>query len=336
MLPSTYRRVIVKQSDSDPAFALEIVETPMTDPAPHELLIRNHYAGVNYSDISHMMGLTESGEHPPFDFGLEAIGDVVAVGSKVDDFKVGDAVVTILPGNGYREYGRIASNLAIKVPEIRPEYVGLFISGAAAKIALEHIAEIRKGEILVVTAPFTGSGHMAVQLASRAGAFVIAPCSNENDAQVLRNLGANQIIDRSRETFGEVLREYNNRINVVYDALGGAILDECLKYIAPRGRVVLADALREHISHDSSIHQINLYRSLINKSVTIKGINLNDYARQIKGAGLKMFDLYKRGELQSLVDPTPFVGVESVPDAIRHTLAVKGRGKIIIRLAGAE
>jgi hypothetical protein len=335
MHPSTYRRVIVKYSDPNPETALAIVETPMTDPAPHELLVHNHYAGVNYSDISHMMGLTESGEHPPFDFGLEAIGEVVAIGSKVEEFAIGDCVVTMLPGSGYREYGRIAANLAVKVPDIHPEYVGLFVSGAAAKIALDHVAEIRKGEVLVITAPFTGSGHMAVQLASRAGAEVIAASNAEDDIAILKELGASRIVDRSHSSFGEALREYSNRINVVYDALGGAVLDECLKHIAPRGRVVLADALREHISNDSSIHQINLYRSLINKSVTIKGINLSDYARQIRNAGWKMFEMYKRGEIRSMVDPTPFIGVESVPDAIRHAIAVKGRGKILIQLSGA-
>src|SRR5690606_14559436 len=142
MYPETYKKVVVTQIGEDPHTCLSIQETKLSEPKAHDILVKNHYAGVNPTDIGRMMGLNPHGKLP-LDFGVEALGEVIAVGDRVEEFKVGDVVATALPGNGYREYTTIDRNFALKVPALDPKYVGLFISGVIAKIALDFVVDIQ-------------------------------------------------------------------------------------------------------------------------------------------------------------------------------------------------
>lgn len=333
MTEKIYRKVVVQQTGRDPHTALKIVEVAMGEPGPGELLVRNHYAGMNYTDLALMMGLTDAGQHPPFDFGAEAAGEVIAIGSGVTDFQPGDTVLTALPGNGYREYSRISQQFAMKIPGLKPEYVGLFISGAAAKIASETIAGIGSGQTVLVTVGCGSVGHYLVQLAKRAGNHVISTCHNETEAALLRELGVDRIIDRSQEDVAQVLRdEYYDGLQLVFEAFGGSILDAALEQAAPLAKVVLLETLQEHFRSAPPIHQINFYETVIRKSVKILGFTMGDYAASFVLEAGKMIDLYERGEIRSVIDGKSFSGIDSVPDALVHLMSGEGYGKTLVKL----
>jgi len=329
----TYRKVVVQQTGRDPHTALKIVEVPLGEPGSGELLVRNHYAGVNYTDLALMMGLTDAGQHAPFDFGAEAAGEVISVGRGVTGFQPGDAVLTALPGNGYREYSRISQHFAMKIPAMKPEYVGLFVSGAAAKIASETLAEIGSGQTVLVTVGCGSVGHYLVQLVKRAGNFVISTCRNETEAAVLRELGVDRVIDRSQEDVVQVLQtEYEDSLELVFEAFGGSILDAALKQAAPRSKYILLETLHEHFRSAEAIHQIDFYDVIIRKSVQILGFTMSDYAQSFVLEAGKMIDLYERGEIRSVVDDKLFTGIEAVPDALAHLMSGEGYGKTLVKL----
>ncbi|MCA9913452.1 MAG: zinc-binding dehydrogenase [Anaerolineae bacterium] len=333
MTEQTYRKVVVQETARDPHSALKIVEVAMGEPGPGELLVRNYYAGVNYTDLALMMGLTDAGQHLPFDFGAEAIGEVVAIGSGITNFQRGDIVLTGLPGNGYREYSRISQGFAMKVPAMKPEYVGLFISGSAAKIASESLAEIGSGQTVLVTVGCGSVGHYLVQLARLAGNHVISTCHNETEATLLQELGVDRIIDRSQEDVTKVLQEeYENGLQVVFEAFGGSILDAALKQAAPLAKIVLLETLHEHFRSASAVHQVNFYEMVIRKSVKILGFTMSDYAQNFILEAGKMIDLYERGEIRSIIDDRLFSGLESVPDALAHLMSGEGYGKTLVQL----
>lgn len=333
MTETTYKKVIVQDHGRDPHHALQIVDAPMTDPSPNELLIRNHYAGVNYTDIAIMLGLSLDSAFLPMDFGVESAGQVIAVGEQVNGFVVGDMVMSGLPGNGFREYQRIAANLAFKVPSINPEYLGLFVSGASAKIALEFIGKLQTHETVMITAGLASVGHYAVQIASNADNTVLATCSSDDEADLLRELGADRIFVRGKDDIQAILsNEYKDRLNVVFDAYGGAIFDACLDNMAPQGRIIASEALHAHLGDSGYLHRVDVYNQLINNSVSLMGINFRDYAPQILRESVKMVDLYQRGEIRTLLDPQEFHGIERVPDAIQHLKSGKGQGKLYVKL----
>src|SRR5690606_27698751 len=101
---------------------------------------------------------------PPFDMGVEAIGEVVAVGARVEGLSVGDAVTNVKLGAGYREYQVADVGKMIRVREATPEILALMASGVSAMVALERIADMKSGEIVAVSAAAGGLGHFVVQL----------------------------------------------------------------------------------------------------------------------------------------------------------------------------
>lgn len=334
MLPETYKKMVVIQNGSNPSECLQIQETKLSKPNAHELLIRNHYAGVNSTDIGRMMGIDLWQQATPFDFGIEAIGEVIAVGDKVEDFTVGDTVASAFPGNGYREYTRIDRNFALKIPALDPKYVGLFISGVIAKIALDKVADIQGNEAVMVTSALGASGHFAAQLAKVQGCHVIGTCHDQEEAAILDRLGLDRIIIRSEEDATQVIADdYDEMINIVFDTMGGELLDTCIKHAAPRARVVIVEALREHVLGEETIHKVDFYRQIIRRSLSIIGFNLGDYANVIPVESLKLLDQLQLGVIQSLVDPNTFEGIERVPDALRHLMTGTSQGKVVVKLA---
>lgn len=333
MLPQTGKKVVVTKNGDDPFECLKIVDVPIKAPRPHEVIIKNHYAGVNVIDVARMMGIDGWVTPVPFDFGNESIGEVVAVGTKVNDFAIGDRVVTAFPGNGYQEYSIIDRNFVGDVPALEPKYIGLYISGAIARIALNFVADIQAEEIVFVTSAMGASGHFAVQLAKAEGCHVIGACRNAAEADILRKLGADRVIIRGEEDVSGVLAaEYHDRLDVVFDTMGGDMLNVCIEHTAPRARILLIEALSEHIYGESAQHMLNLYHKLITRSVSLIGINPGDYANAIPIESLKLLDQLQQGLIQSLIDPQEFEGLASVPDAIAHLMSGESYGKVIVKV----
>lgn len=332
MYPETYKKVVVTQTGDDPHTCLSVQESKLLQPKAHDILVKNHYAGVNPTDVGHMMGINPHGKLP-LDCGVEALGEVIAVGERVEEFKVGDIVATALPGNGYREYTTIDRNFALKVPALDPKYIGLFISGAMAKIALDFVVDMQPNETVMVTSALGASGHFAIQLAKAQGCHVIGTCASAKEAHVLKQFNLDRIIVRDEEDAEQVLaNEYHDMVNIVFDTMGGNLLDACIDHSAPRAKIIIAEALREHINHESVLHQIDFYHKVIRRSLSIIGFNLRDYANAIPSESLKLLDQMERGNLQSLVDPTVFSGIDSVPSAIAHMMSGHGQGKIVVKL----
>lgn len=333
MLPETYRKVVVSKIGSNPHECLKIVEVPIKKLHAHEVLVKNHYTGINSNDVARMMGLDDSNRPLPFDLGVVAIGEVIAIGDKVEEHKVGNQVVTVFPGNGYSDYSIVDRNFAGKIPAIDPQYIGLFISGTIAKIALEFVADIQSGETVMVTSGTGASGHFVVQLAKAQGCHVVASCANAEEAALLQQLGADRVINRSEEDiFHVIAEEYHDMLNIVFDNMGGRVLDACIEHAAPRARVLLIEALREHVGGEASQHSIDLFRKLILRSVALIGFNPGDYANAIPIESIKLLDQLQMGLIQSIVDPVDFEGLEAIPDAIAHMMSGKSRGKIVVKL----
>jgi NADPH-dependent curcumin reductase CurA len=280
-----------------------------------------------------MMGINPAARNVPFDFGIEALGEVVGVGSDVQDFVVGDIVLTAIPGNGYREYARISNRLALKVPAMKPEYLGLYISGAAAKVLVDHILNIQKGDIVMVTSALGSVGHYVVQLVKRLGHTVIGTCYNADEAHLLRDLNIDYAIVRSEENVAEVLAsEFAGKLNVVVDALGGTVLEAVLEQTAPRARVVLIESLWQHLRRNMDSVHIDFYHLLIQRSVSLIGFNFGDYAQGFQFEALKLIDMHERGEITTVIDSREFIGINNVSNALTYLFTGMGRGKIIVKL----
>ena len=236
MAAPTYKKLVLKAFGADFRPCVEIVQEPVPEPGPDEIVVRNALAGVNAGrDILLCRNGIRSFEVTlPFDMGVEAAGHVARVGREVRIFREGDPVVTTKGGGGYREYHRIAADLAVPVREASPEVLTLLPSGQSASIAIEECGGMKSGEVVLVTAAAGGAGHLAVQLARLAGNHVIGTCGGAEKAALLREIGCDRVIDHRAEEVGEVLtKEYPRGVDLVLEGVGGPLFETCVDHLAP-------------------------------------------------------------------------------------------------------
>ncbi|MCW5316850.1 zinc-binding dehydrogenase [Nostoc sp. KVJ3] len=334
MNATTYRKLIAKQLNQDFKSAIEIVEVPISQPAASQVLIQNKFAGVNggFDTLLCRGDVPYVNLIPPFDLGVEAVGEVIAMGENVKDFQIGDAVITTARGGGYREYQVIDANLAVKVREATPEVLTLIPTGVSALVALEQVGEMKSNEVVLVTAAAGGTGHIAVQLAKLAGNHVIGTCSSEAKAKLLKELGCDRIINYRTENLNQVLKqEYPNGINLIFDCVGKTVFDTCVENLAVRGRLVVVGFISEYARTIEEVTQPRLYHQLFWKAASVRGFLMPHYKEYMAEARDRLLNLFYTDKLKVAVDPTHFNGIESIPDAVEYLLSGQNCGKVVVR-----
>lgn len=334
MHSKNYKKLIAKQLSPNFRSSIDIQELPIPTPNLGEILIRNKFAGINagFDTLLCQGNVPYVNLTPPFDLGVEAVGEVVAIGQAVNTVQIGDAVATTARGSGYREYQVISANQAIKIREAIPEVLTLMPTGISALVALEKVGEMTSGEVVLVTAAAGGVGHMAVQLAKLAGNHVIGVCGSEAKAKLLASLGCDRIINYRNETLDTVLQqEYPNGINLVFDCVGKQTFDTCVNHLAIRGRLVVVGFISEYANNLESVTQPRIYQKLFWKSASVRGFLMPHFSEYAEEARDRLLDLFYSGKLKVTVDPTAFKGLESIPDAVEYLLSGKNCGKVVVK-----
>jgi len=333
--PSHYAKLIIQQVTGDFRSSTAIVREPWCDPQMGEVVIRNAYAGCNAIFDKNLCrnAVRYIEVKPPFDMGIESVGVIVAVGPGVSHLREGDTVATSRLGSGYREYQLAAAERVIPVREATPEIVALIPTGISAMVGLERIGEVRAGDTVAVSAAAGGLGHFVLQLAKLRGCHVIAITGSEDKIELLRQLGADRVINHRREDLRTILAaEYPRGLDVAYDSVGGEIFDAFVDHVAFRGRVVVSGHTADFDQAIEHIPQPRAYRKLYWKSASIRGFQNQAFPEFFAEAAQRILDLYYRGRLQVRVDRTPFHGLERTADAVEHLLAGRSAGKVVVDL----
>ena len=331
---TTYKKLVCQQFAQDFQSAVAIVEIPLVQPAANEILIRNKFAGINsgFDTLLCQGKVPYVNLTPSFDLGVEAVGEVVAVGKDIQNFQVGDAVVTTMRGGGYREYQVIDAQLAFKVRSAIPEILTLMPTGISALVALEQVGEMTSKEVVLVTAAAGGTGHIAVQLAKLAGNHVIGTCGSESKAKLLQKLGCDRIINYRQENLNLVLKqEYPQGINLVFDCVGKQVFDACLENLAIQGRLVIVGYISEYGKELEKVTQPRIYQQLLWKAASVRGFLKPLYQEYAAEARDRLLNWFYSGKLQVTVDPTQFYGIESISTAVQYLLSGQNCGKVVVR-----
>ncbi|MEM7268015.1 MAG: NAD(P)H-quinone oxidoreductase [Pseudomonadota bacterium] len=240
-MPETMRAIEIKDGGGPPE-VLTPCERPVPTPATDQILIKVAAAGVNRPDIMQRAGLYP----PPPDAsdlpGLEAAGEVVAIGAGVDRWRVGDKVCALLAGGGYAEYAVAHQDHALPVPD------GLTMEQAAALpetyfTVWTNVFDrggLQGGETFLVHGGSSGIGTTAIQLAREWGARVFTTVGGDDKAAFCRDLGAEIAVNYREEDFVSVLSEATGGkgVDLILDMVGGEYIPRNLKLAADQGRVV--------------------------------------------------------------------------------------------------
>ncbi|CAG2104146.1 unnamed protein product, partial [Medioppia subpectinata] len=200
-----FRKLSVIKLTTNFAEAVKLVEQPLVTPADNQVLIKNIYAGVNASDVNITAGRYFTDAKVPFDVGFEGLGVIHALGKNVTKYRVGQPAL-FLESKAYSEYVYIKQDNVIPVPELKPDYLTLLVSGLTASIGLDKRGLIKEGEKVLITAAAGGTGHLCVQWAKKKGCHVIGTTSSPEKANMLKELGCDRVINYKTENLSEVLR----------------------------------------------------------------------------------------------------------------------------------
>jgi NADPH2:quinone reductase len=240
-LPATMAAVEIAQPG--PPEALRPGRRPLPRPGPGEVLIGVAAAGVNRADV-----MQRQGKYPPppgaSDLpGLEVAGRIVAVGSGVGEWQVGDEVCALVTGGGYAEYCLAPGPQCLPLPR------GLDMVQAAALpetfftvwTSVFERGRLAAGETLLVHGGSSGVGTAAISLARAFGARVLVTAGSAEKCAACERLGAERAINYRTEDFVEVVRERTGGrgVDVILDMVGGDYVPRNIEALAMDGRLIV-------------------------------------------------------------------------------------------------
>ncbi|XP_027348671.1 prostaglandin reductase-3 isoform X1 [Abrus precatorius] len=338
-LPESFEKMFVKTLTHNFRNATSIVRAPLRLPVkPNHVLVKIIYAGVNASDVNFSSGRYFGGNNNdtasrlPFDAGFEAVGIIAAVGDSVTDLKIGMPCAVMTFG-GYAEFTMIPSKHALPVPRPDPEVVAMLTSGLTASISLEKAGQMESGKVVLVTAAAGGTGQFAVQLAKLAGNTVVATCGGPAKAKLLKELGVDRVIDYHSEDIKTVLRkEFPKGIDIIYESVGGDMLNLCLNALAVHGRLIVIGMISQYQGDKgwTPSNYPGLCEKLLAKSQTVAGFFLVQYSHMWQEHLDRLFNLHSMGKLKVALDPKRFIGLHSVADAVEYLHSGKSVGKVVV------
>lgn len=212
-------------------------------PAAGEVLIKVAAAGINRPDVMQRQGMYAPPPGASDIPGLEVAGEIVALGSGVQQWRIGDRVCALVAGGGYAQYCVAPEGQCLPVP------LGLSMIEAASLpetfftvwVNVFERSKLAPGETLLVQGGSSGIGVTAIQIAAALGHRVFVTAGSADKCAACAKLGAARAINYKTEDFVEILKQETGGrgVDVILDMVGGDYVPRELKALADDGRLAL-------------------------------------------------------------------------------------------------
>ena len=212
--------------------ALEYISAPQRELQPDEVEIEVHSTALNFRDVLQSLGVVNLASS----LGTDCAGVILRAGKSVTDLAPGDEVAAVTPGC-FASHAIARRALVVRKPET------LSFAGAAAQsiayltadYCLREVAQVRRGERVLIHAAAGGVGLAAVYLCMRAGAEVLATAGSERKRAFLRSLGVKRVYDSRSREFAE---EISDGVDILLNSLAGEAIDDGLALLRAGGRFI--------------------------------------------------------------------------------------------------
>ena len=303
------------------------VRAPLTRRAPGkgEVEIETLAWGLNFKDVLNALDLYPGDPGP---LGGESAGRIVAVGEGVEDLRVGDEVMAVAGGSFSSHVTAPAAMVQRKPATMSFEEAASFpIPWLTAAFCLEHVAQLRAGERVLIHAGAGGVGLATVRLAQRAGAQVFATAGSPWKRDLLAAAGVSHIYDSRTPDFADqILADTKGEgVQVVLNSLAGDMMDASFRAIAKGGRFV-------EIGKNGLKDQA--WVAALGRGITYEIIDWGETAaREPDLIGGMLRDLV---EASAQLPPLPrsVFSVDDAGQAFRVMAQARHVGKIVLRRAG--
>jgi NADPH:quinone reductase len=223
---------------------LKLVELPIPQPGPGQVLIRVEATGVNFIEIYFRKGTYKASL--PLVPGSEAAGTVEELGPGVTGFAAGDAVASVSVLGSYAEYALVPASGLVKVPKgvTMEQAAAAMLQGMTAHYLSHSTFPLKRGDTALVHAGAGGVGLLLTQMAVKIGARVIATCSTKEKAELASEAGASDVVLYTQQEFEPEVKKLTSGkgVDVVYDSVGKTTFEGSLNCLRPRGMLALFGA----------------------------------------------------------------------------------------------
>ncbi len=301
-----------------------------------DVLVKIHAVALNRADL-----MQRDGDYPPPSgapewMGLEVSGEIVQIGNAAKEkskWKIGDKVCALLGGGGYAEYVAVKYDMLMPVPQncTMIEAAAIPEAFATAYLNLFMEGKIKENNTLLMHAGASGLASVIIPMAKAFGIRVITSVLSDEIAESIKHLGADVIINTSKEKTADVLKmelENGHGVEVAIDCLGGEHMGECLPYLTHGARWIMIAALA---GQKTEIDLKNIYV----RNVRIIGSTLRSRIPAVKAQILaelveKVFPKIEAG----LVKPTIYkvLPIQQAEEA--HAILQRGEniGKVVLEV----
>ncbi len=312
-----------------PVDDLVLEDMPTPTPGPGEVRLRVAGCGVNFPDVLIVQGKYQFKPEPPFAPGGEVSGTIAEIGAGVRDFAVGDPVIATTLWGGFAEELVTSTERLLRRPDSMDEITaaGFALTYGTSYHALVQRAAIRPGETLLVLGAAGGVGIAAIQIAKALGARVIAGASTPEKLEVARAQGADDLVNYSEDGYRDRLKELTGGrgVDVVYDPVGGPLLDPSLRSMAWNGRYLVVGFA------SGEIPKVPANLTLL-KGCAVVGVFWGQFRRtepELDAENFRaLFDLHAVGRIKPLVSAT--YPLERAKEALHALAERRVTGKIVL------
>ena len=302
------------------------VEDPVID--DESILINVKSVGVNFPDGLLVQGKYQLKPETPFIPGMEVSGEIIEIGSKVADFKIGDRVAGLSRLSGYAEKAAVKFSSVYKIPDSMTfnDSCALLCAYGTSHYALKQRGQLKKDETLVVLGSSGSTGIAAIQIGKIIGAKVIAVASNAEKQKIAKDNGADLAIgyDNLKEKLKEI--SGGRGIDVIFDPVGGDIFDTLARSMGRKGRLLVIGFA------SGSIPKLAVNLALV-KEFSVVGVFWGAFTRsepkEYENNMVELFDWYKKGLLKPLIEKN--YSLSEAPEVLEKILARGAKGKIILK-----
>jgi len=307
---------------------------------PRDILIAVRAAGLNPVDFKFRQGKLRAILRPrlPFVLGNELAGEVIAVGSDVKRFRVGDRVFARVAkdrAGAFAEQACVDEDDAALMPRDL-DFTAAAAVPLAALTALQALRDeltVKPGQKVFISGGAGGVGTFAIQIAKWLGAHVTTTASQRGEALV-RSLGCDEVIDYTARDISKTA----GRFDAGFDLIGGKTLEQMFEIMKPGTRIVSVAALPEP---QTAIKDLGGRRVLsavfwmisygIRSRARRAGISYRYLFMHPSGSDLaQLADLIERGKLKVIVDKAyPFA---KISEALAYVKSGRAKGKVVVTM----
>ncbi|NQU68364.1 MAG: zinc-binding dehydrogenase [Candidatus Marinimicrobia bacterium] len=236
----TMQQVIITKYG--PPEVLQVQQAPIPEPGTNDVLIRIHYAGINFSEIMARMKLYPGAPKPPCGVGSEASGEVLAVGENVTQYKPGQHVMTFCRFGSYSTHCCVNESMVMPLPKnFSLKQGGAFpLVYITAYMMMFQLGNLQSGEAILIHGAGGGVGTAAIQLAQSVGAGMICTASKWKHDK-LKAMGVHHCIDYNSEDVAARVMEItkNTGVDLIIDPLGGKSWKTGYTLLSPMGKLIV-------------------------------------------------------------------------------------------------